>query len=103
MKAVEVAVRDASGLDNSLVGVRLMREAFRPHENGKAGGALADTGAEGGEQTATAKLFADAVGAYKNPASYYTVESSVERLRREAAKLFLTWARRLTKDPQRKR
>src|SRR3954447_18868639 len=37
MKAVEVAVRDASGLDNSLVGVKLMREAFRPHENGKAG------------------------------------------------------------------
>ncbi|MFE6228454.1 hypothetical protein [Streptomyces sp. NPDC057854] len=28
MKAVEVAVRDASGLDNSLVGVALMRKAF---------------------------------------------------------------------------
>ncbi|WP_329452895.1 TIGR02391 family protein [Streptomyces sp. NBC_01724] len=74
MKAVEVAVRDASGLDNSLVGVKLMREAFRPHENGKAGGALADAEAEGGEQTATANLFAGAMGAYKNPASHRTVD-----------------------------
>ncbi|WP_302898861.1 TIGR02391 family protein [Streptomyces sp. CL12-4] len=53
MKAVEVAVCESSGLDNSLVRVKLMREAFRPHENGKAGGALADAGAEGGEQAAT--------------------------------------------------
>lgn len=60
MKAVEVAVRDAAGLDNSLVGVKLMREAFQPHENGKAGGALADAKAEGGEQAATANLFAGA-------------------------------------------
>ncbi|WP_268983251.1 TIGR02391 family protein [Streptomyces musisoli] len=65
---------DESGLDNSLVGVRLMREAFRPHENGKAGGALADAEAEGGEQTATANLFAGAMGAYKNPASHRTVD-----------------------------
>ncbi|MEW1567316.1 TIGR02391 family protein [Streptomyces sp. NPDC093509] len=41
MKAVEVAVRDASGLDNSLVGVKLMRTAFQPHQGGKAGGPLA--------------------------------------------------------------
>ncbi|MGV9349930.1 TIGR02391 family protein [Streptomyces spiralis] len=69
MKAVEVAVRDASGLDNSLVGVKLMREAFRPHDNGKA-----DAEAEGGEQAATANLFAGAMGAYKNPASHRTVD-----------------------------
>ncbi len=74
MKAVEVAVRDAAGLDNSLVGVKLMREAFQPHENGKAGGALADAKAEGGEQAATANLFAGAMGAYKNPASHRTVD-----------------------------
>ncbi|MEU5709869.1 TIGR02391 family protein [Streptomyces flaveolus] len=74
MKAVEVAVRDAAGLDNSLVGVKLMREAFRPHENGKTGGALADAEAEGGEQAATANLFAGAMGAYKNPASHRTVD-----------------------------
>ncbi|WP_274564960.1 TIGR02391 family protein [Streptomyces spiramyceticus] len=73
MKAVEVAVRDASGLD-SMVGVSLMRKAFQPHQNGKAGGPLADAGAEGGEQEATSALFAGAMGAYKNPASHRTVD-----------------------------
>ncbi|MFJ9821063.1 TIGR02391 family protein [Streptomyces sp. NPDC101151] len=73
MKAVEVAVRDASGLDNSLVGVKLMRAAFQPHQNGKAGGPLADAEAEGGEQEAASALFAGAMGAYKNPASHRTV------------------------------
>lgn len=55
MKAVEVSVRDASGLDNSLVGVKLMRAAFQPHQNGKVGGPLADAGAEGGEQEAVSR------------------------------------------------
>ncbi|UUY52365.1 TIGR02391 family protein (plasmid) [Streptomyces yangpuensis] len=74
MKAVEVAVREASGLDNSLVGVKLMRAAFQPAQNGKAGGPLADTEAEGGEQEAASALFAGAMGAYKNPASHRTVD-----------------------------
>ncbi|WP_424878063.1 TIGR02391 family protein [Streptomyces sp. SLBN-8D4] len=73
MKAVEVAVRDASGLDDSLVGVKLMRAAFQPHQNGKAGGPLSDAGAEGGEQEAASALFAGAMGAYKNPSSHRTV------------------------------
>ncbi|MFB7585195.1 TIGR02391 family protein [Streptomyces hydrogenans] len=74
MKAVEVAVRDASGLDNSLVGVALMRKAFQPHQNGKPGGPLADAGAEGGEQEAESALFAGAMGRYKNPSSRRTVD-----------------------------
>ncbi|MFF9301320.1 TIGR02391 family protein [Streptomyces sp. NPDC014764] len=74
MKAVEVAVRNASGLDNSLVGVPLMRKAFQPHQNGRVGGPLADAGAEGGEQDAASSLFAGAMGAYKNPASHRTVD-----------------------------
>ncbi|MEV4905734.1 TIGR02391 family protein [Streptomyces albidoflavus] len=73
MKAVEVAVRDAAGLDNSLVGVHLMRAAFQPHNKGKAGGPLADAGAEGGEQDAASALFAGAMGAFKNPSSHRTV------------------------------
>lgn len=74
MKAVEVAVRDASGLDNSTIGVNLMRAAFRAHaQNGKAGGPLADHEAEGGEQDAMANLFAGAIGAFKNPPSHRTV------------------------------
>ncbi|MFJ5048289.1 TIGR02391 family protein [Streptomyces sp. NPDC088719] len=74
MKAVEVAVREASGLDNSLVGVHLMRTAFQPYKNGKAGGPLADAEAEGGEQEAASSLFAGAIGAYKNPSSHRTVK-----------------------------
>ncbi|MFI2738371.1 TIGR02391 family protein [Streptomyces sp. NPDC018711] len=35
MKAVEVAVRNAVGHDNSHLGVSLMRKAFAPHQNGR--------------------------------------------------------------------
>ncbi|MGV9567324.1 TIGR02391 family protein [Streptomyces sp. NPDC003480] len=35
---------------------------------------MADAEAEGGEQAATANLFAGAMGAYKNPASHRTVD-----------------------------
>lgn len=69
MKAVEVAVREAAGLPSDLLGVGLMRKAFSPKD-----GALRDTGAEGGEQQATADLFAGAIGAYKNPASHRSVQ-----------------------------
>lgn len=44
MKAVEIAVREASGLGDDLVGVKLMRTAFAPER-----GALTDVSAEGGE------------------------------------------------------
>jgi uncharacterized protein (TIGR02391 family) len=68
MKEVEVAVRKAGGFDNSWIGVKLMREAFKP------GGPLADLGAEQGEQVATMELFAGAIGAFKNPSSHRTVD-----------------------------
>ncbi|MFJ6846469.1 TIGR02391 family protein [Streptomyces griseoluteus] len=67
MKTVEVEVRAASGLDASLLGVDLMRQAF------KAEGPLADPGAHGGEVRALMELFAGAIGAFKNPASHRTV------------------------------
>ena len=67
MKAVEVEVRTASGLDAALVGVDLMRQAFKP------GGPLADPGAHGGEVVAIMELFAGSIGAFKNPASHRTV------------------------------
>lgn len=69
MKAVEVAVREAADLSNELVGVHLMRKAFGPKD-----GMLRDPEAEGGEQQATADLFAGAIGAFKNPASHRTVK-----------------------------
>lgn len=69
MKAVEVEVRRVAGLPNELVGVPLMRKAFSPKD-----GRLTDPGAEGGEQQATANLFAGAMGVFKNPASHRTVQ-----------------------------
>jgi uncharacterized protein (TIGR02391 family) len=51
-----------------------MRAAFQPHKDGKAGGPLADTEAEAGEQEAASALFAGAMGAYKNPSSHRTVQ-----------------------------
>lgn len=70
MKAVEVEVRRVAGLPNEDLGTKLMRKAFKPGE-----GVLydPDPDAEGGEQHATADLFAGAIGAYKNPASHRTV------------------------------
>jgi uncharacterized protein (TIGR02391 family) len=68
MKAVKVEVRRVTGLSNELLGVNLMRKAFSPKD-----GSLRDPGAEGGEQQATADLFAGASGAFKNPASHRTV------------------------------
>ncbi|KQV11925.1 hypothetical protein ASC99_35730 [Kitasatospora sp. Root107] len=76
MKAVEVAVRDASGFDNSKTGVNLMRDALRPVNQAtstKLVGPLTDDQAEGGEQEAMTALFAGAMGAFKNPTSHRTV------------------------------
>lgn len=70
MKAVEVEVRAAAGLENRWLGKDLMRKAFGP----KPDAPLMDPHAETGEQQATADLFAGAIGVYKNPASHRTVE-----------------------------
>lgn len=67
MKAVEIAVREASGLSN-LIGVDLMRRAFGPN-----GGPLTDMGADGGERTGRMELFAGAIGSFKNPLSHRDV------------------------------
>lgn len=69
MKAVEVAVRNASGLGAEMIGVKLMREAFKPE-----GGPLTDLSAEGGERVARMELFSGAIGSYKNPHSHRDVQ-----------------------------
>ncbi|TNM63219.1 TIGR02391 family protein [Streptomyces sp. NP160] len=68
MKQVEVEVRRLSGLNQSLIGTKLMQEAFA-----KDRGPLTDTSAEGGEQVATMNLFMGAIGTFKNPSSHRTV------------------------------
>ena len=60
MKAVEVAVRAASGITRN--GVDLMRLAFKPD-----GGPLTDMDVETSERVARMELFAGAYGAYRNP------------------------------------
>jgi uncharacterized protein (TIGR02391 family) len=79
MKAVEIAVREAIGAPTSLVGVSLMREAFRPAPkpdappDAKPAGKLTDTTADPGEQVACMELFAGSIGSYKNPQSHRRV------------------------------
>ncbi|RBY76879.1 TIGR02391 family protein [Blastococcus sp. TF02-09] len=68
MKAVEVEVRRAAGLGDSVIGVALMREAFK-----RDGGPLADSEADPGERVALMELFAGSIGAFKNPSSHRTV------------------------------
>ncbi|MEU1127053.1 TIGR02391 family protein [Streptomyces sp. NPDC005899] len=68
MKAVEVAVRDASGLANGFTGTALMQQAFQPEK-----GPLTDTESERGEQVGMMSFFAGAFGAFRNPVGHRTV------------------------------
>jgi uncharacterized protein (TIGR02391 family) len=68
MKAVEVAVRDAAGLQPTDIGSDLMRKAFHPNN-----GPLSDTAVVPSEREALSALFAGAIGAYKNPHSHRRV------------------------------
>lgn len=69
MKAVEVAVREASELGDDWIGVKLMRKAFSVE-----GGVLTDMAAEAGERTGRMELFAGAISSYKNPHSHRDVD-----------------------------
>jgi uncharacterized protein (TIGR02391 family) len=68
MKAVEVAVREASGLAVRDIGTALMRKAFDPEV-----GPLTDLSDEKAEREARSALFAGAIGSYKNPQSHQKV------------------------------
>jgi len=71
MKAVEVAVREAANLPDSLIGTSLMGAAFKP-----ANGPLTNSLAEAGEKAARVSLFVGAIGSYKNPHSHRDVNLS---------------------------
>jgi len=68
MKAVEVAVREASGLPAKEIGTNLMRSAFDSQT-----GPLTDAAAEKAEREARSALFAGVIGSYKNPHSHRNV------------------------------
>jgi uncharacterized protein (TIGR02391 family) len=64
-KELEVAVRQASGADDTDIGTDLMRRAFHAVD-----GPLTDSKTAKAEREATAHLFAGAVGLFKNPQSH---------------------------------
>ena len=70
-KAVEVRVREMSGLPSDLVGVALMRKAFAADK-----GPLTDTEVPRAEREARSHLFTGAIGCYKNPHSHRDVALS---------------------------
>jgi uncharacterized protein (TIGR02391 family) len=69
MREVEIRARELSRLDASLVGVKLMREAWKPD-----GGPLADPSLDPGERVGTMELFSGAIGTFKNPPSHRQVD-----------------------------
>jgi uncharacterized protein (TIGR02391 family) len=68
MKEVEIRVRELGGFPDSLIGTKLMEEAFRE------GGPLCDSSMDGGEQVARMELFKGAIGLFKNPSSHRQVD-----------------------------
>jgi len=69
MREVEIRVRELAKAKNSLIGVKLMRGAFKPE-----GGPLADPDLDAGEQVGMMELFAGAIGTFKNPSSHWQVD-----------------------------
>jgi uncharacterized protein (TIGR02391 family) len=88
-REVEIGVRAAGGFPAELVGVDLMRQAFktinRPSQPIQDPGPLTDTNLPVAEQEAMAHLFAGAIGLYKNPQSHRYVPT----LANEAAEVIL--------------
>lgn len=68
---VEITVREAANLPASLVGVKLMREAFNPHS-----GKLTNMALPVSERERMADLFAGAIATFKNPLSHRSVRNT---------------------------
>ena len=77
-REVEVAVRDAGKFGAELVGVPLMRAAFKLSGASHTPGPLTDTELPIAEQEAMAHLFSGAIGLYKNPQSHRHVPTHAE-------------------------
>ncbi len=68
-KAVEIRVRELSGLAADLVGTALMRKAFDIED-----GPLTDLNTPRSEREALSHLFSGAIGCYKNPHSHRDID-----------------------------
>lgn len=71
-REVEIAVRAGGAYAQEMVGVKLMREAFRPTQ-GSIAGPLTDKSLPIAEQEGMMNLFAGAIALYKNPQSHRNV------------------------------
>jgi len=69
LREVEIRVRELSGAPESLIGVKLMQEAFKADD-----GALYDPNLDRGEAEAMMALFRGAIGVFKNPSSHRAVD-----------------------------
>lgn len=67
-RTVEEEVRRASGAGPSELGVRLIRQAFKPND-----GPLSNPATDAGEQESMMHLFGGAIGTFKNPSSHRNV------------------------------
>jgi uncharacterized protein (TIGR02391 family) len=76
-KEVEIRVRELTGMPSSVVGVDLMKQAFR------RGGPLANATLDPGEQEAIMALFWGGIGVFKNPSSHRQVQFKDTTLIRE--------------------
>lgn len=72
-REVEVAVRKQGNFPAETVGVKLMREAFRPAQSSGVRGPLTDVELPVAEQEGLMNLFAGAISLYKNPQSHRNV------------------------------
>jgi uncharacterized protein (TIGR02391 family) len=70
LREVEIRVRELAVAPESLLGVKLMQQAFSL--NGP--GPLVDPSADPSEQEATMNLFKGAIGLFKNPTSHRAVD-----------------------------
>jgi len=68
MKEVEVQVRARGGFSDSLIGTKLIQEAFRRE------GPLYNAESDPGEAVAIMDLFKGAIGLFKNPSSHRSVD-----------------------------
>jgi uncharacterized protein (TIGR02391 family) len=73
MKEVELRTRALAKLPDSLIGTKLMQEAFRPSKDASPPGPLSPDGGDAGEAVALMELFKGAIGLFKNPASHRRV------------------------------
>lgn len=69
MKEVEVRVRELASASQSLLGTKLMQQAFSAQT-----GILTDPEADPGENVAMMELFKGAIGVFKNPSSHRPVD-----------------------------